>query len=107
HADLARPAERAEQQLLSRFHSNILLHTIAGIPAIAGGVRVLTSGELHRDAALSARMASPSRVRSASTASKRSVASSNSTASPPVAITFAGRPISARIRAISPSIIAT
>ena len=78
HANLARTAERTKQQFLAGLHL-----------------------------AFSARMAMPSRVRSASTASKMSVCLSNRIASPPVAITLAGRPISARIRAISPSIMAT
>ena len=78
HPDLARSPERAEQQFLAGFHL-----------------------------AFSARMAMPSRVRSASTASKMSVCWSNRMARPPVAMTRAGRPISLRIRAINPSIMAT
>ena len=68
------------------------------------------SGSVREDQAASACLASmarPSSVRSASTWSKISVASSNNMASPPVATTFAGRPISAFILATMPSIIAT
>ena len=79
HADFARAAKREEQQFV--FGSEILLH-----------------------AARSASMASPSRVRSESTASNSSVCSSNRIASPPVATTLTGRPISFFIRAIRPSI---
>ncbi len=80
HADFARAAKRAEQQFLARRHA---------------------------PRAFCASSASPLIVRSASTASKMLVCRSNSTASPPVAITLAGRPISVRIRSINPSIMAT
>ena len=64
-------------------------------------------GEIFLQAARSARMARPSSVRSASTTSNRSVCSSNRIARPPVATTFAGRPISFFMRAINPSMRAT
>ena len=83
HPDLAGPAEGQEQQFVFGFE--IFLH----------------------EDARSASIARPSRVRSLSTASNRSVISSNNSASPPVATTLAGRPISFFIRATSPSISAT
>ena len=82
HSDFARPAKCEEKQFVF-------------------------GGEILLQAARSANMAKPSNVRSASTASNRSVCSSNRMASPPVATTLAGRPISFFIRAISPSIKAT
>ena len=84
HADLARSPEREEQQFV--FGREILLHAIP---------------------ARSARIASPSSVRSGSTWSKIPVCLSNSSARPPVATTLAGRPISARMRVTNPSIIET
>src|SRR5690606_4911154 len=84
HADLARAAKGEKQQFVFR-------------------IEVL----LHRADARSARMARPLRVRSMSTASNISVCLSNNSARPPVAMTWAGRPISARRRSIRPSIIAT
>ena len=83
HANFARPAKGQEQQFV--FGSEIFLQAEA----------------------LSARMARPVSVRSLSTASNRSVISSNRSARPPVATTFAGRPISPFIRDTRPSISAT
>ncbi len=79
HADLARPAERKKQQLFAGSH--------------------------RPDPAAS--KARPCMVRSGSMTSKASVCLSNSNASPPVAMTVTGRPISAFNLATSPSIIAT
>ena len=83
HADFGRTTQRKEQQFF--FRREILLHLDAR----------------------SARIARPSSVRSESTPSNISVCLSNRMARPPVATTLAGRPISARILAINPSIIAT
>src|SRR4051812_9628653 len=73
HADLARSAERAEQELLSGNHY--------ALPV-----------------AIACNRLNPWMVRSGSIASKAFVCLSNRSASPPVAITFADRPSSRFIR---------
>ena len=82
HADLARAAERTEQELFSGDH-------------------------FEARAAMSYNRLNPWMVRSGSIASNASVCLSNSVARPPVAMTLVGAPISRFIRSVSPSIIAT
>ena len=82
HANLARAAERDEQQFFAGDHFEL-------------------------PTAMSYSRLNPWMVRSGSIASNASVCLSNRLASPPVATTVSGRPISRLMRSVSPSIIAT
>src|SRR5215813_2882203 len=78
HADLARAAQREEQQLIVAWNGH-------------GRLRLQISS-------------SPSDMRSGSMASNSPISSLNTSARPPVATTFMGSPYSARIRLIRLSI---
>src|SRR5205814_529436 len=87
HADLARPAERDEEELLARNHWD----SIIGL----------------REVAMSYSRLNPWMVRSGSIASKTWVCLSNKVARPPVATTVIGPPTSCLIRSARPSSMAT